>query len=101
MWRLIRRHPLIPTDRSFHFSLLYLVKSSPAPCPLYPYRSRSKQEGGENYIIRRSILFCALLLLPYFSINNLLKMNMRGMHLKGMRDKSNVRQKYYLTFIEH
>jgi hypothetical protein len=28
---------------------------------------------------------------------------MRGIHLKGMRDKSNVRQKYYLirVFIEH
>jgi hypothetical protein len=51
-------------------------------------------------------------LLLYFSIDNArviytkeslnsLKMNMRGIHLKGMGGTSNARQKYYLIFIEH
>jgi hypothetical protein len=49
--------------------------------------------------------------IPYFFIDNAriiytkslnsLKMNMRGIHLKGKRGKSNVRWKYYLIFIEH
>jgi hypothetical protein len=50
-WQLIRRHPLIPTDRSLHFGL-------PSPPLRDYYRSRKKQEDGENYIIRASII-CA------------------------------------------
>jgi hypothetical protein len=81
---------------------------------LYTFWSNCFPRNNGNISLKLDFLI-GLHIIPHFSIDNAriiytkslnsLKTNMRSIHLKGMRGKSNVitklRQKYYLIFIQN